>query len=60
MDRDTYVQVLRAVAYELMGLVNEWVTDDGEFIDDAVDDELQAILMSLEDFINKLKPRIPA
>ena len=60
MDRHTYVQTLRAAAYELGGLASEWTTDDGEYLDDEVNDELQLILMNLEDFIEKLKPRIPA
>jgi len=34
MDRHTYIQTLQSAAYELLGLTSEWITDDGECIDD--------------------------
>lgn len=57
MERHTYIQTLQSAAYELLGLSSEWTTDDGEYVDDDVNDELQAITFSLADFIQKLKER---
>lgn len=57
MDRHSYVQVLRAVAYELIELHGEWMTDDGAYLDDEVNDELEAIILSLQQFIDRLKPK---
>lgn len=58
MDRHSYVQILQSANYELMGLMNEWMTDDGEYLDDDVNDELQAIIFSLDAFIQNLRERV--
>lgn len=60
MDRHSYVQILQSANYELMGLTSEWMTDDGEYLDDEVNDELQSIIIGLDQFIEKLKAKVPA
>ena len=58
MTREEYVDTLRAASFELAGLMGEWLTDDAEYVDDAVDDELGEIIGTLEDLIVKLKAAV--